>query len=463
MQPAWKQEINQRLAAHKNRKGNQGTTAEQAAKPGNSRAAEAAARVAARYAKAPSYSEMQAEEARVAVRAAEIATQVALEAQAVAESALAELHSAAEQPMRGPAVIESITTAQRAQSSTPVAEPSFVWEEEEPGAAQQSSVETADRDLTDLGMVDAETVTLGAEPVETVSYESYEGRSFGVRWDPDLPVRPIEMTPAPRVQNLVQDPFELAVEDWWTPAQVNAKLHNEPIAVDAQQSHANLIEFPRELVATRKMRPRLAETMAGGAVDQEGQLSIFEVDPGAVSAEPMAESMGMPSAAQYSGAEWSGMELDAHPARIEAPQARAERMAGPYLAPFGIRLMAMVVDGCLIMGSFFAMALCISSKLQEVPSPKTAEALVLLGLVITGVLYHALFFALSKATPGMKYAGLAFCTFDEEVPTQKQLRKRLGSMVLSLLPVGLGMMWAVFDEDHLSWHDRMSGTYLRKR
>jgi hypothetical protein len=23
-------------------------------------------------------------------------------------------------------------------------------------------------------------------------------------------------------------------------------------------------------------------------------------------------------------------------------------------------------------------------------------------------------------------------------------------------------MWAVFDEDHLSWHDRLSRTYLRK-
>jgi hypothetical protein len=22
--------------------------------------------------------------------------------------------------------------------------------------------------------------------------------------------------------------------------------------------------------------------------------------------------------------------------------------------------------------------------------------------------------------------------------------------------------WAIFDEEHLSWHDRLSGTYLRK-
>jgi uncharacterized RDD family membrane protein YckC len=29
------------------------------------------------------------------------------------------------------------------------------------------------------------------------------------------------------------------------------------------------------------------------------------------------------------------------------------------------------------------------------------------------------------------------------------------------LPVGVGMLWSIFDEDRLSWHDRLSGTYLR--
>ena len=54
-----------------------------------SRAAQAAARVAARYAQAPSYDQLQSAEVRTAVRAAEIATQVALEAQAAARAALA--------------------------------------------------------------------------------------------------------------------------------------------------------------------------------------------------------------------------------------------------------------------------------------------------------------------------------------------------------------------------------------
>jgi uncharacterized RDD family membrane protein YckC len=62
----------------------------------------------------------------------------------------------------------------------------------------------------------------------------------------------------------------------------------------------------------------------------------------------------------------------------------------------------------------------------------------------------------------MKYAHIALCTFDDDNPTAPQRRRRLVALILSLLPVGLGVAWAIFDEDHLTWHDRLSGTYLRR-
>ena len=63
--PSWKQEVNRRVAAHRSRKGCSAAEAKARLEPNpgaSSRAAEAAARVAARYAKAPSYSEMLASE-----------------------------------------------------------------------------------------------------------------------------------------------------------------------------------------------------------------------------------------------------------------------------------------------------------------------------------------------------------------------------------------------------------------
>jgi hypothetical protein len=37
------------------------------------------------------------------------------------------------------------------------------------------------------------------------------------------------------------------------------------------------------------------------------------------------------------------------------------------------------------------------------------------------------------------------------------------ALPLSVLPLGMGLAWALFDEWSLTWHDRLSGTYLRRR
>ncbi len=452
IKPAWKQEVNQRLAEHKNRKGALGASNQQvvAPPPGTSRAAEAAARVAARYAKAPSYTEMQAEEARAAVRVAEIATQVAIEAQTAAESALAELHAASvEQPTRGPAVIESITRSIVAEEATRAPQPMLEWVDEVSEYASGVPVEEARRE-------DSVRVT-PSEPLSVETQKMVDGQTFNIRWEADLPARALKM-PAPA---RVQDDFELNVEDWWTPARVNATLHSEPIEVDASEPHANLVQFPRELVAARKVRPRLAASSV--ADDYEAQLSIFEVDPGTISTEPTTEQLTESSPEAWSGVGWSGMELDAHPVRAEVPYVEAPGVHGPYLAPLGLRLMAMAVDGALILASFFAAALWTMSKLTQLPSLKPMEAILAVGVILTGFAYHWFFFRVAGTTPGMWYAGTALCTFNDEVPTRAELEYRLRAMALSLLPVGIGMVWSVFDEDHLSWHDRISGTYLRKR
>jgi uncharacterized RDD family membrane protein YckC len=441
--PSWKQEVNQRIAAHKNRKGSASATdtQETVQNGGSSRAAEAAARVAARYAKAPSYSELQAAETRVAVRAAEIATKVALKAQAVAETAVAEMHAAVvEQPSRGPAVVETFAAPVRRQAE-PLQDLHF-----EP---QQLPVEAKSQPAIKAAAAPA------LQP---------EGQSFGIRWEPDLPKRSAERKSAPTRR---QEEFELAVEDWWTPGEMSATLRSEPIEiVEPESTHANLIEFPRELVATRKIRPRLDGFAYGAAAETEGQLSIFEVDPGAVSNEIASAEVMLETDAPLwngdSGAEWSGMELDAQPAREWSPTSRTAEAKGLLLAPLGLRLMALVVDGALIIGLFSLAAFVTAAKMAQPPVGKPAEMMAVVGLALTLLLYHALFFRLAVSTPGMKYAGIGLCTFAGKSPTRVQLRKRLGAMFLSLLPMGLGIVWAVFDEDHLSWHDRISQTYLRK-
>lgn len=471
LEPSWKEEVNRRIAAHKSRKG----AAEQPTRPEstsamNSKAAEAAARVAARFAKAPTYSQVQAEEARVAVRAAQIATKVAMEAQAAAESALAELHAAATRPSRGPAVVESIERKPAPVIDEPMLQ--FADEPAQPEAmAADVVIEVAPEPAVWIAVAEPqhETISVVVEreiavaPVAPVEASVpapepvvLDRESLSVRWDADLPSRTIEM-PVAAAPARPHEEFSLMVEDWWTPAQVHETLRSEPLEVNTPPAHANLIEFPRELVATRKMRPRLADTHP-----VEGQLSIFEVDPGAVSVTPEVEPVAAPESPAYVGPEWSGIQLGAHPEELSAPAVAIEEKK-PDVATLGRRLMTYVVDGSVITAGFFGIAVSAFSHMAHVPAPRTAEMIVAAGLVLTGLLYNALFFSFGLSTPGMYYAGIALSTFDDDMARAAQTRRRFGAMLLSLAPFGLGLVWAMFDDDHLSWHDRMSGTYLRKK
>ncbi|MBW8748048.1 MAG: RDD family protein, partial [Acidobacteria bacterium] len=68
---------------------------------------------------------------------------------------------------------------------------------------------------------------------------------------------------------------------------------------------------------------------------------------------------------------------------------------------------------------------------------------------------------LSDQTPGMRYARIGLCTFSDENPSRRQMRRRLLAMALSMAPLGLGYLWALFDEDRMGWHDRISRMYMR--
>lgn len=449
--------MNKRIAAHKNRKGPspEQETPTQAVGTGSSRAAEAAARVAARYAKAPTYSQMQAAEAQVAVRAAEIATQVAREAQVAAETVLAELHAASvETPSRGPAVIETFAPPAKKYGLDQARKAAV------PGGPQPAP-QPGSTPAPGLGNVEA-LLSVNHESTDaSFVEEAADRRAYGIRWEPDLPGRAVEMRPA---QPREKERFDLPPEDWWTPGEASANWRNEPIEVaGAQTLHANVIHFPRELVASRKIRPRLAE--AAGVPAGDEQLSIFEVDPRAVATDAPARAAERPSTeSSWRDAEWSGIELEAHPWEAGAAEVHAApKVERPQLAPFGRRMMALVADAGLIAGAFVLTAFLTAINIRNLPTGKPLELAAAAVMLFTWLAYHAFFFAVAKSTPGMSYAGVRLSTFAGASPTRAQMRQRLGGMVLSLLPVGIGVVWALFDEDHLSWHDRISQTYLRKR
>ncbi|MGO9337727.1 MAG: RDD family protein [Terracidiphilus sp.] len=444
---AWKQEVNRRLAEHNERK-NAGanvpqTEANTPPAPG-SRAAAAAARVAARYAKAPSYSEMLAEEARAAVRAAEAASKAALDAQAAAESVLAGLEAASSATPTWE--VEFFTPADAEPAETPAAEPAAV--------SPQASIQAA------------------MQPAAQPAVASSARQSFAIRWDADLPIR--EAGPAAGRASHGKSGLDASIENArQTEAASTLEAEGFEVVEGAQPIHANLIEFPRELVATRKVRPRRAEGPYAESLEALGQLSIFEVDPRSISTEPEAAGVAVEAGtATWVGPDWSGIELDEEPQEemaVPAPAAAAMKREAPaaadatlQVASMNRRALAAVVDFSLIASAFMAATLLALINVRTLPSIQAMEVGSAAALALTGAFYLALFFILAKATPGMKYAQLELSTLSGARPTRAQRCRRLGALMLSLLPAGLGVALAIFDEQNLCWHDRLSGTYLRR-
>lgn len=222
---------------------------------------------------------------------------------------------------------------------------------------------------------------------------------------------------------------------------------------------ANLIEFPRQLVAPRKARPRLAEGPLREDAPLEPQLRIFEVEAEQIATEPVAvESTGAP--------DWQSLLLEApsSPERRAPAAAHAQYLNQPQTAPMERRLMALAVDGCCVGAAFVAGGSVVAEvsgpALRGVPLPLLAGS-IFLSLLVFAVLYQVLFFSLRDATPGMLYARIGMCTFNDENPSRKALRRRIAATLLAACPLGLGLLWTLLDDEGLGWHDRMSRMYPR--
>ncbi len=379
--PAWKQEVNRRVAAHMSNKSpsaNESRSARYGRPAYGDRAALAAARVAERFAHAPSYSELLADEARNAMRAAEAASQAAQQAQAAVQYVLDGLEAAGS-----------------------------------PGLIEQPEFEA---------------------PHTPAVAEVSESFSAGTAEDRQAPLTPEDFTGAIG-QSSIDDP-------------------GEPI-------YPNLLHFPRPMVATRRMRPRRAEGPLAAAQTQS-QLSIFEVDPLSVSTEATT-AVEQPAAPAWMRVEES--RIDFEPQLVERPAEEVRQPAAQRsikLAPMNLRMMAFVVDASLMLAGFLSLSMLIVTRSSHLPGLHAVEIVMLLGMLAAGAGYHALFLLPTGSTPGMRYAGIALCNFEGKCPSRAQRSKRLWALLLSIAPLGLGLVWALFDEDGLMGHDRLSRTYLRK-
>jgi uncharacterized RDD family membrane protein YckC len=248
-------------------------------------------------------------------------------------------------------------------------------------------------------------------------------------------------------------------ENWSVSVEVEEEvaldvIEEEPASAVVEPLAVNLIEYPRELVAARKLRPRLAEgPLRAASEEEEEQLKIFEVAP---------ESISQTVSIGPAPVDWSPIRLDNDLMDSLRNDGESQATQIPLkTATLEDRIMAGVFDLALIVAAFAVFVLVFVACTAHPPTGK--PALLSAGIVLAGfcLLYQFLFFKFAEGTPGMRYAKIALCTFDDENPTRKATCRRVLFLLLSAAPLGLGFFWAWFDPDRLTWHDRLSRIYQR--
>jgi uncharacterized RDD family membrane protein YckC len=151
--------------------------------------------------------------------------------------------------------------------------------------------------------------------------------------------------------------------------------------------------------------------------------------------------------------------LDFHDAALAAaPPDTAILCDAPVATPMH-RLMATAADASMIaiaaglfLGVFYFSGGHIALTKQT--------ALLVVGIVATiGILYRTLWSLGNGETPGMRFAGLRLVNFDGQLPGRQQRGLRQAAYLLSLISVGVGLVWALVDEENLTWHDHISKTF----
>jgi uncharacterized RDD family membrane protein YckC len=123
------------------------------------------------------------------------------------------------------------------------------------------------------------------------------------------------------------------------------------------------------------------------------------------------------------------------------------------------RLSGLIDASCLLFacGGFLAL---FGSLGGHFAFSKLSAAVYAASFAIVYFQYFALFTVFGGTTPGMMLRGLRVVDFSGEEPSPRQLFFRAAGYMLSAGTFFLGFLWSHWDEDELTWHDRISHTYL---
>jgi len=163
------------------------------------------------------------------------------------------------------------------------------------------------------------------------------------------------------------------------------------------------------------------------------------------------------------------VEIAAEQPRLDWPGAARSSSAleasdGTHLlrpvASLSERRLAAVLDAAVLLFTFGGILALFCALGGRFTLTRLDAAITVATLGVFYAQYFTIFTVFGGSTPGMMLRNLRVVAFDGDTPTPRQMLWRSFGYLISAGTFMLGYLWALWDEDHLCWQDRISQTYL---
>jgi uncharacterized RDD family membrane protein YckC len=145
----------------------------------------------------------------------------------------------------------------------------------------------------------------------------------------------------------------------------------------------------------------------------------------------------------------------------EAPEAPEESPSDLYpVATLRERRRAALIDAACLAFAYGGFLALFGSLGGQFTLSKLSAVVCFSTFAFVYIQYFGLFTIFGGTTPGMMVRGLQVASFTGDSPTAQQLFLRTAGYIISAGTFFLGFFWALWDEDAMTWHDRLSRTYL---
>jgi len=123
------------------------------------------------------------------------------------------------------------------------------------------------------------------------------------------------------------------------------------------------------------------------------------------------------------------------------------------------RLVASAIDGVIILFGFGLLVAMFETLGGSFGAGKALWIGLAVVLALVSMLYGLIWAIAGRETAGMRLTDLQLITFDGFQVDPRSRALRFASTWLSFCSGGLGILWAVADEENLTWHDHISKTF----